>query len=179
MAFLFNQLYFWLFKCSTFINIYLSSKIGKVWSTPPAQPIIRKKKSLLIFSLDFEAFNSPLSLRSWNIFIHVQTSDISAHSESHWIFLVLVRLELQWGLLTSQSLWLSITTARGLREPQKVSSNVSLKLCHPFSSLFPTELIHFQLFSCSGVKFLPVPLDPPIPSKSQILVSVVLITVTY
>lgn len=56
---------------------------------------------------------------------------------------------------------------RGLREPQKVSLNLSLKLCHPFFPLFPTELIRSQLFSCSGVKFLSVrhPSPPPAPSK--------------
>lgn len=51
----------------------------------------------------------------------------------------------------------------GLREPQKVSLNLSLKLCHPFFPLFPTELIRSQLFSCSGVKFLSVPLNQPHP----------------
>lgn len=76
----------------------------------------------------------------------------------------------------------------GLREPQKVSLNLSLKLCHPFFPFFPTELIRSQLFSCSGVKFLSVPFNQPphlsllLPlchQKSQTLVSAALITVTY
>lgn len=81
---------------------------------------------------------------------------------------VRVRLVRRCRLLTDCSVCLAIFRhRRGLREPQKVSLNLSLKLCHPFFPLFPTELIRSQLFSCIGVKFLSLhpSLLPRAPSK--------------